>query len=531
MDLHVRSSPNSAMNSSPATSINGTHNDSTSALSMPFLSTWIGGQPAIVGITATICCAALAVVLCDAVFFSRRRRPGEPPLVRSFVPFLHSALSFGFDGLGLFSRCRAVYGDVFTIQLANQSMHAVCDPRWYSSVLRNKDLDFHEIGKTIQHKLFDQSMKSVESELAHRESHVQYVQYLSGPGLEEVTSASCRALRRWMKEDRAKLDVGQWRSVDLDVFVSEAMVQATLESLFGRNVAVQGPALHRSTRVIDRSFFKLFYAVPYFLCSDAYEARLHLIRSCMTNGEPDEAKLVTARRNMCRDHPEVFSRYDEASFMAGLLFASLTNSIPQTFWVLAMLLTHPEAMRAVSEELLTALPIRSLDEDESEENRWTRSQLASCKVTTSAIDETMRLTVSPSPMRVALADTTVTSTTGTTYRIRKGDTLTLVAALPHADSRVFPDADQFQFDRFLSHDPPTLEGQKVPHAFMPFGGGVSLCPGRHWARNEILAFVAMISQHLHWELEEGQRLPDRDKTRLAVFGAKTPLRMRYKYKI
>ena len=123
-------------------------------------------------------------------------------------------------------------------------------------------------------------------------------------------------------------------------------------------------------------------------------------------------------------------------------------------------------------------------------------------------------------MRVALADTTITSTTGTTYNIRKGDTLALVAALPHADRRVFPDPDSFQFDRFLSPDPPSLEGQKVPHALMAFGGGVSLCPGRHWAKNEILAFVAMICQHMDCELEEGQLLPERDKKRLAVFGAK-----------
>ena len=237
--------------------INGTHNDPTSTLSLPLLSTWVGGQPFLV-IPATLCCAVLAVVLSDVFLLSRRPRPGEPPLVRSFVPFLRSALSFGLDGLGLFSRCRAQYGDVFTIQLANQAMHAVCDPRWYPSVLRNKDLNFHEIGKTIQHRLFDQSMRSVESEEAHRESHVQYVQYLSGPGLEEVTAASCRALRRWMKEDRAKLGVGQWRSIDLNDFVSEVMVQATLESLFGRNVASQSPALHRSTRVIDRSFSSCF---------------------------------------------------------------------------------------------------------------------------------------------------------------------------------------------------------------------------------------------------------------------------------
>ena len=499
---------------------------------LSLLSAWIGGPPVTTVLASTAVCVVLVLLLllCELLFFGRRHRAGEPPLVRSFVPFLHSAVSFGLDGLGLFTRCHAQYGDVFTVQLAQQAVHAVCDPRWYASVLRNKELSFHEIGKTIQHRLFDQSRQSVDSELAHRQSHVQYVQYLSGPGLDEVTAASCSALRRWMKEDRERLGKEQWQSIDLDAFVSAAMVQATLESLFGRNVAAQGPALHRSTRVIDRSFFKLFYALPSFLCKDAYEARLHLIRSCMTDGEPDEAQLVSARRAMCREQSELFSRYDEASLISGLLFASLTNTIPQTFWLLAMLLTHPAALQAVSTELSALLPVRALDEEERDEDRWSRSQMASCKLSMSAIDETLRLTVSPSPMRVALSDTSIASSTGATYSIRKGDTVTLVAAIPHADDRVFPDAEHFHFDRFVSPDPPTLNGQKVPNALLAFGGGVSLCPGRLWAKNEMLAFVAMVVQHMHCELEEGQRLPERDKTRLGVFGPMTPLRLRYKYR-
>ena len=510
--------------------LNSTLNDSSSILSSSsFPPAWLSSQPTVLAITATLCCALLAVLLSDAFLVSRRPRSGEPPLARSFVPFLRHALSFGVDGLGLFARCRAEYGDVYTIQLAGQAMHGVCDPRFYPAIFRNAQLSFHEIGKQIQHKMFDQSMRSVDSDLAHRESHQQYVAHLTGPGLEEVTAASCRALRRWMKQDRATLGVGQWKTVDLDAFVSDAMVQATLESLFGRAVAEQGPALHRSTRVIDRSFFQLFYGLPRFLCPDAYEAREHLIRTCMTDGEPDEAELVRVRRQMCRDHPEVFDRHDEASFMAGLLFASLTNTVPQTFWVLAMLFTHADAMRAVSEELSTTLPVRGLDEEEGDEDRWTRQQLAACKVTMSAIDETLRMCVSPTPMRVALADTTITSTSGASYHIRKGDTVALVAALTHGDGRVFPDPERFRYDRFLSSEPLTLDGQKVPHALMPFGGGVSLCPGRHWAKAEILAFVAMIAQHMQWELEEGMQLPERDKTRLAVFGAKTPLRFRYRY--
>ena len=53
-----------------------------------------------------------------------------------------------------------------------------------------------------------------------------------------------------------------------------------------------------------------------------------------------------------------------------------------------------------------------------------------------------------------------------------------------------------------------------PAAFRAFGGGKTLCPGRHFATNEILAFVAMIV--LMFDIDspdggkQGLRIPEKD---------------------
>jgi len=59
------------------------------------------------------------------------------------------------------------------------------------------------------------------------------------------------------------------------------------------------------------------------------------------------------------------------------------------------------------------------------------------------------------------------------------------------------DADNFVADRFV-RDPAGLQHLK------PFGGGQTLCPGRHFARNEIMAFVATILQKFKISILPGQ---------------------------
>ena len=79
----------------------------------------------------------------------------------------------------------------------------------------------------------------------------------------------------------------------------------------------------------------------------------------------------------------------------------------------------------------------------------------------------------------------------------------------HADARIWGDSvSEFCPERFLNgpngqvsspgpkHDGSNenKERQKPVHpaAFRAFGGGATLCPGRHFAQAEILGFVAMV---------------------------------------
>ena len=56
-----------------------------------------------------------------------------------------------------------------------------------------------------------------------------------------------------------------------------------------------------------------------------------------------------------------------------------------------------------------------------------------------------------------------------------------------------PDADVFNPRRFMKDGSSNATSTKRtnPVAFRAFGGGTTLCPGRHFATNEVLAFATM----------------------------------------
>ncbi|KAG8805453.1 hypothetical protein FRC18_006691 [Serendipita sp. 400] len=69
----------------------------------------------------------------------------------------------------------------------------------------------------------------------------------------------------------------------------------------------------------------------------------------------------------------------------------------------------------------------------------------------------------------------------------------LPARPPHFLPEVFgDDCNEWVADRFVRDG--TVPGKKNPgiRAVVPFGGGYTMCPGRHFATNEIFSFVATI---------------------------------------
>ena len=84
--------------------------------------------------------------------------------------------------------------------------------------------------------------------------------------------------------------------------------------------------------------------------------------------------------------------------------------------------------------------------------------------------------------------------------VRAGDRVALFPPVVHFDATIFDAPHEFRWDRFVVGDGggPAAAGAaaavppRLTSKLMPFGGGVSMCPGRTFARREIKSFIATV---------------------------------------
>lgn len=110
------------------------------------------------------------------------------------------------------------------------------------------------------------------------------------------------------------------------------------------------------------------------------------------------------------------------------------------------------------------------------------AKLSECVCLNAVYNEVLRLTASS----VSVRTVTDTATIGH-LSLERGAKIVVPYRQMLLDETVFgSDASQFNHERFLRD----ASLMKSP-SFKPFGGGITLCPGRQLAQREVLTFVAL----------------------------------------
>lgn len=96
--------------------------------------------------------------------------------------------------------------------------------------------------------------------------------------------------------------------------------------------------------------------------------------------------------------------------------------------------------------------------------------------------------------------------------LRKGSIAVLSTAELHRDEAVFGvKSDDFDATRFLKE--PKLANNR---SFKPFGSGTTFCPGREFALQETLVFVALLLHRYDVQISGSRTRPQMDQAWLAV---------------
>lgn len=202
---------------------------------------------------------------------------------------------------------------------------------------------------------------------------------------------------------------------------------------------------------------------------------------------------------------------DIARYEVGGSIAVLVNTVPAAFWMLFLVYSHPDLLIDIRKEVDSVVTT-------TVEGGLTRyldisSLKSNCPLLTSTFQEVLRYRSMGTSVRHVMQDTTLNGQ----WELKKDCMIQMPSRVIHTDSTLWgADVDEFNPRRFL-------KGQgnksKRPHAaaMRAFGGGTTLCPGRHFATNEVLAVVSMFIMRYDMVPVEGEwSLPTTNNTNVAA---------------
>ena len=196
-----------------------------------------------------------------------------------------------------------------------------------------------------------------------------------------------------------------------------------------------------------------------------------------------------------------FSCFVVGSFDAGMMLAASMNSNPAVFWLLSYIYSDPELLSDIRKEASSAVSVSG-----SKAKLDLSQLLKRCPILTSCMQEMLRILDAFIGTRVVMEDTLLNDQ----YLLRKDGIIQLVCGPMHLSSSIWgSDSHAFDPRRFLKSNQDNLskDSRKAQKSgYNPFGGGATLCPGRHFVTMEILGVLATIVVGYDITMQDGSPL-------------------------
>lgn len=329
---------------------------------------------------------------------------------------------------------------------------------------------------------------------------------ISQDAVNALTTKFIEVFKDALGNDTAIPTKGEMVTIDLFTWLKGRMFIGTTTSIFGSYILEVYPTIGDDFFAFDSGFLKIVYGTPKFLAGDVYAALKRLLKGTerwlnealpKLDGQLDPMKGPEWEPYLgCRLEKGRQKLFDEAGLSmkakasqeVGLLFGVTSNAIPATGWMLFHIIMSPQDLlpRVLSEISTAQNPDGTLD----------IPKLITLPLFLSIYTETLRMYVAVNVTREIHADFVIDG-----HLLKKGNTIMAPSWLGHRDPDVWnnlhpdhPPVDVFYAERFLRQ-----EGDKVVCStaglsgkYFPYGGGAHICPGRVFAKQEILAAAAMV---------------------------------------
>lgn len=242
----------------------------------------------------------------------------------------------------------------------------------------------------------------------------------------------------------------------------------------------------------------LLNILPYWTASKGSRGRAvvgQAFREYFQNkGHKNGSALVQARYATSKKHKIPLE--DIARYEVGGAIAILVNTSPALFWMIFYVFSHPKVLEDCRREINTITTIHTRPDKSILRSIDITNAKSKCPVLASTYQEVLRHTSLGTSVRQVMQDTYLDNK----YLLKKGNTVLMPSIVVHKDFTIWgPDAHEFNHTRFFKDERPHSGAQTLKRkaanpssAFRGFGGGTTLCPGRHFATTEILAVMIML---------------------------------------
>ncbi|KAL8801097.1 MAG: hypothetical protein Q9182_004690 [Xanthomendoza sp. 2 TL-2023] len=477
--------------------------------------------------TVAISVTAVAVLVITANYFlGPTYDPREPPVIHQKVPHIGHVIGLLQHGLRYFELLSTKYPlPVFTLQTLGRKVYVVNSPDLISAVQKNaKVLSFDPFVSFISPRIFDagdHAMAIVNDNIDGEKgqwgllpdvSRGMHTALAPGESLDWMTRTMLSKLEEYV-EPLGENDGGV--EIDLYRWVRKAFTVASTEAVYGpKNPFNHNPELEDAFWDFESNITMIILGIaPSITARKACKARTKFIAALKEyvddNGPATGSDLIKVRYEGNVKYGAV--EYT-ANFEIGNLIGVLINATPTFFWILTHIYSRPTLLAELRAE------IANVTESATAGDTTTNSILISkfkshCPLLLSTYQETLRLQTHNTSSRWVTKDTLLADQ----YLLKAGNVIQMPGYPVHTLPSIWgPDATAFNPHRFLKLDrnakPKDKSSPKQhPASFRSFGGGTTLCPGRHFATAEICAAAAMMVMRFEMEPVRGDgmwRIPD-----------------------
>ncbi|CAI9155280.1 unnamed protein product [Rangifer tarandus platyrhynchus] len=453
--------------------------------------------------------ALLLMVLCLRA--RRTRRRGEPPLIKGWLPYFGQALKLQKDPLGFMTSLQKQYGDIFTLLLGGKYITFILDPFHYTSVAKNQKLSFQIFTDKFLKRVFSIKKMTTDSDLID-EIHSTY-QFLQGKHLDILMESTMQNLKQVFEPQLLKTT--SWSTEHLLPFCNSVIFEMTFTTIYGNVLANDNKTfiteLKNDFLKFDEKFTRLASGIPIELLGNIKSVRTKLIKDLTIESLAKLQGLseVVQRRNDILEKYYMPKDPEIGAHHLGLLWASVTNTVPTMFWAMYYLLRHPKAMAVLRDEIDHLLQSTGQKKGPGFSIYLTREQLDSLVYLESTILEVLRLCSFSGIFRFVQEDLTL-HLESQDCCLRKGDFVVIFPPVLHHDPEIFEAPDEFRFDRFTENGKKKTaffkRGKKLKYYHLPFGLGVSKCPGRFLAMVEIKQLLVVLLTYFDLEIIDNKSL-------------------------